>query len=276
MLIKSDFHSHSQCSYDATNVIEDMCNAVKNYGYVNLGITDHLNFNDKKFIGDVKSSAMAVKEMQQKYPFLVLGVELTPIAKPEFDYKSKHGVRDGYIPPVDFSDEIELGLSKEELIRLGVRYGVGGSHWRIDYPFLEKNKDLQSTIKEWFRQQMWLSQDERVTILAHPWNNYSWFEDFSVIPNSMNDELISALKENGKYMECNARFFNNDKVSEKFRRQYADFLRNAFERGVLITYGSDSHNAYSKDELYRRLNTEKYLIDVGFKDGDIASVIKYW
>ena len=279
MLIKSEWHTHSEYSYDASNLLEDIGKTAQEQGLLAVGITDHLNYNDKSFIGNLKDSAKGVKEAQKKYPLLVLGVELTPIAKPLFDYIAKNGTRDGYEAPLEnFSDKIELGLSKEELISLGVRYAVGGAHWRVDSPISQLNKDMLSTIKEWFRLQMFLSQDERVTVLAHPWYNGAgdWYQDFSVIPKSMNDEIFSALKQNGKYMECNSYFFNTDRTGEKFRRQYAEFLRSAFEYGVNITYGSDSHKCYGTDSASRRLTTEKYLREVGFKDGDISQVTKFW
>lgn len=62
--------------------------------------THHLNYNDEKFLGDLGASVAAVKEAQKKHPGIVLGVELTPIEKPEFDYIEKHGTREGYIAPL--------------------------------------------------------------------------------------------------------------------------------------------------------------------------------
>ena len=109
-----------------------------------------------------------------------------------------------------------------------------------------------------------------MTILGHPWwcSQRLWYEDFSVIPRSMNMELAAALKENKKYVECNLHFFRPTKKTEKFRCQYAEFLRELHEMGIPVTYGSDSHNVYST-EIHL---AEKYLEDVGFKDGDIAEI----
>jgi histidinol phosphatase-like PHP family hydrolase len=103
--------------------------------------------------------------------------------------------------------------------------------------------DLDATIKEWHRQQLWLACDERVTILAHPWYNGKglWYQEFSVIPHSMHLELGAALKENGKFVECNSQFVRRDNQTEKYRYQYAEFLRELFEMGIPMTYGSDMH-----------------------------------
>ena len=82
----------------------------------------------------------------------------------------------------------------------------------------------------------------------------------------MNTDIGAALKENGKYVECNAHFFVCEKATEKFRNQYAEFLRELFEMGVPVTYGSDSHSGYPDMRRF----PEAYLAKAGFKDGDIS------
>ena len=188
------------------------------------------------------------------------------------DYIAASGTREGYEPPeTDKPYDIELACSKEELVGLGVRYAIGASHWRVDLPFAKKQApDLDVCIKEWYRQQMWLACDERVTVLGHPWYHGKgiWYEDFSVIPRSMNADIAAALKENGKYVECNSQFFHTHLATEKFRHQYAEFLRSLFELGVPVTYGSDSHTGYGDN----RAKTEYYLAAAGFSAGDIVEL----
>ena len=274
MIIHSDWHIHSEHSYDASSTLESIAAEAQRQDLRFVGITDHANFNDEKFLGDLRSSAAGVTEAQKKYPFMVLGVELTPIEKPEFDYIAKTGTREGYEPPEqDKPYGIELAASKEELISLGVRYAIGASHWRVDIPYAKKfHTDTDLCIREWYRQQMWLACDERVTILGHPWyiGKGLWYEDFSVIPRSMNADIAAALKENRKYVECNSHFFLTDKATEKFRHQYAEFLRELFEMGIPVTYGSDSHHNYGD----ARERVEKYLSAAGFKDGDFSELSK--
>lgn len=271
-MIHSDWHIHSEYSYDASAPIETIASNSKAQGLRFVGITDHANFNDEKFMGDLRASAAAVKEAQKRYPYMILGVELTPIEKPEFDYIAKTGTREGYLPPEQGTPYgIELAATKEELISLGVRYAIGAAHWRVDVPGAKALPvDLDACIKEWYRQQMWLACDERVTVLGHPWYHGKaiWYDDFSIIPRSMNIDIASALKENGKYVECNSHFFTSGKATEKFRRQYAEFLRELFEMGIPVTYGSDSHNGYAD----MRPAVEKYLLAVGFRDGDISEL----
>ena len=271
-MIHSDWHIHSQYSFDESTPLQVIAENAKRQGLRMIGITDHVNFNDRKFIGDLHNSVAAVKEMQKKYPFMVLSVELTPIEKPEFDYIAKQGTRDGYVAPrVDAPFDIELAASKEELMALGVRYAIGAAHWRVDVPGAKQlPPDLDACIKEWYRQQLWLACDERVTILGHPWYHGKgiWYEDFSVIPRSMKMDVAAALKENGKSVECNSHFFHTENATEKFRNQYAEFLRELFEMGISVTYGSDDHKGYSDS----REKVEKYLKKAGFNEGDISEL----
>ena len=272
MIIHSDWHMHSEASYDSNLPLEEIALAAEKFGFRKMGVTDHVNFNDQKFLADLKKSAESVNAFKKKFPNIVSGVELTPIAKAEFDYIAKTGTRDGYIPTGSMkNDGIELGQSKEVLEQLGVLYGIGAAHWRLDVTNDDPMAfDLKDSIKEWYRLQMWLANDERVTILGHPWWNSKglWYEDFSVIPHSMHMDIAAALKQNGKYIECNSHFFRSDKSTEKFRHQYAEFLRELFEMGIPVPYGSDSHSTYAGDYL----NVEKYLIPAGFKDGDISEI----
>ncbi len=274
MIIHSDWHIHSEASYDSTLTLDEIANTSEKNDFKYVGITDHVNFNDRSFLNDINRSATIVKEFQAKHPNFVLGVELTPVAKPEFDYISKSGTREGFNPPILSKPfDIELALSKEQMKELGIRYAIGASHWRVDLPY-EKKLQLEKDgcIKEWFRQQMWLACDNRITVLGHPWYNgeHLWYEDFDIIPQSMNNELASAVKENGKYVECNSHFFCTQTATEKFRYQYAEFLKELNEMGIPITYGSDSHNKYSNAHV----TTEKYLSEVGFRDGDIVEISK--
>lgn len=271
MIITSDWHIHSEFSYDASLPLSEIAENAKSFGFKKVGITDHVNFNDKSFLGDLAASAKGVSEFQKTHPAIILGVELTPIEKPEFDYIVKHGTRDGYVPPISEKPyEIELAVTKEELIAHGVRYAIGASHWRVDVPNGRKlPADRDAEIREWYRQQLWLANDPRVTVLGHPWWNPSgvWYEDFSVIPRSMHMDIAESLLKNKKYIEYNSSGLFQAK-SDKFRMQYAEFIRELFEMGVPVTYGSDSHKQY----IDKHSEVEKVLYEVGFREGDFSEI----
>ncbi len=272
MIIRSDWHIHTEASYDASLPLREILETAQTMGIEKLGITDHLNFNDRAFVGNLLQSVRDVKALQPQFPQLVMGVELTPIEKPEFDYIAKTGTREGYEPPIqDKPYDLELAMTKEELMALGVRYAVGGAHWRLDVPHARQlPADLDACLREWHRQQLWLTCDERVTILAHPWYNGRalWYADFDIIPRSMKMELAAALKEKGKFVECNGDVLCDARTSERFRRQYTEFMRELFEMGIPVTYGSDSHTVYAP---HRDL-TEQYLRAVGFREGDFSTL----
>lgn len=271
MIINSDWHMHSEHSYDSTLEADTLVPMLREIGLTSFGITDHVNYNEECYFDAIRGCAPHVRELKKSYPELHLGVELTPINKPEFDYLAMHDSREGYIPPSTTEPYgIEVAMSAEELSEYGVEYVVGASHWRVDVADKNEPCELDKLIREWHRQQMWLANDERITILGHPWYNgrAAWYGDFSIIPRSMHDELFSALKENGKYMECNVDVLLSWKADERFHMQYAEFLREGFERGVPITYGSDSHNKY----IDRRDKAEAMLSRVGFKEGDFSTL----
>ncbi len=271
MIIRSDWHIHSEASYDASLPLQTIADTSREYGFRRVGITDHANFNDEKFIRDLQTSAQAVTAFQKSDPRMILGVELTPIEMPLFQHIAATGTREGYEAPIQSEPYgIELARSKEELKAMGVRYAIGAAHWRVDVPNRQLlPPELEPNIREWHRQQMWLACDDRVTILGHPWYHGKriWYEDFSVIPASMHEELGAVLKENHKYVECNAGFFM-PQFNEKFRYQYAEFLRQLFEIGIPVTYGSDAHNGYPPNHLL----AEPYLAAVGFVDGDFSDI----
>ena len=274
-MIYSDWHIHSYASYDSTLSIEEIARESAALGLKRFGITDHINYNEPSFLSVIRDSREALEKAKAADPTLegrvTLGVELTPIAKPEFDYLAIHKSREGFEPPCsDKPYDIELAVSKEELIANGYRYAVCASHWRVDVADKSAPTTLDGLIREWHRQQMWLATDERTTVLGHPWYNGrgAWYSDFSVIPQSMHDELASALLESNKYVECNLGVICSHLADDRFSRTYAEYLRYMFERGLRITYGSDSHNRYNKG-LAR---AEEYLRLAGFKDGDFSDI----
>ena len=71
-MIHSDWHIHSEHSYDATSTLESIAVEAQRQNLRFVGITDHANFNDEKFLGDLPSSVAGVKEAQKKYPFMIL------------------------------------------------------------------------------------------------------------------------------------------------------------------------------------------------------------
>lgn len=277
-MIHSDLHIHSLYSYDAWLPLSTIVAVAEERGYRQVGVTDHFNLNNTKFRNHIAESAKYVKRMQKDHPTLLLGVELTPIAKPLYDFYTTHPDCKGYDPegfvypsapsPYGF----EMAASKEELVAMGIQYAVAAAHGYIDTPGCSF-RDMKENIAAWHRMQMYLACDERTTVLGHPYYHglALWYEDFSVIPHSMHEELAAALKENGKYIEMNRDMLHARETSEKFRYEYAEFMRFMLESGVRVTYGSDKHGGYLSDH---REEIGVYLKAAGFKDGDFSEIAK--
>ena len=277
-MIHSDLHIHSEYSYDAVLPLATILEKAKERGYRQVGVTDHLNLPNNKFIGCLSESAKHVLEAKKTNPILLLGVELTPIEKPFYDFNRQNPTSEGYSPAGytppnllagESSYPLEMALSKEELMAYGVQYAVAAAHGYIDVPHPDV-RDKMATIAAWERMQLYLAADERTTILGHPYYHglQIWYDDFSVIPYSTHEELAAALVENGKYLEMNVDLLVHPKTTELFRHQYAEYMRFMFEKGVRITYGSDSHGGYGD----QRPLIYPYLEKAGFKDGDFSEL----
>lgn len=276
-MIHSDLHIHSEYSYDSALPLETIIKEAEARGYRQVGVTDHLNLPNHKFIGCIERSAENVRKMQKDHPILLLGVELTPIEKPFYDFCVKYPETEWYNPPgytpptsgVPIPYPYEMGMSKEELMALGVQYAVAAAHGYIDTPAPDV-RSIKDCVDAWYRMHMYLAQDERTTILGHPYYHglHLWYDDFSVVPKSAHEELAAALKEKNKLLEMNVDMIVNDIASERFKQQYAEYIRFMFESGVRITYGSDAHGGYPD----RREDLYPYLAAVGFRDGDFSEL----
>ncbi|MDF2986308.1 MAG: histidinol phosphate phosphatase HisJ family [Eubacterium sp.] len=278
-MYNSDWHIHSEASYDAELTLKELISSAQKMGLKQFGITDHANYNTHSFMGNIHKSK-CLYEMNRCEGFY-LGVELTPISRPLYDHCALYGTMEGYIPISQESPyEIELALSLDEMRELGILYAVGAAHWVLNVPY-EQDK----IIREWHRQQMYLACDPRVDILGHTWRFWGpdiwcdqeghyfdkpWFSDFDVIPRSMHDELAAALKENNVCIEANSTMILGERYPENFYRKYNEYLRYMFEKGVRITFGSDSHGPQYHD---LGIQVEAALGEVGFKSGDFSSPV---
>ena len=81
-MIHSDWHIHSEYSYDAQNPLSLIGTNTAAQGLRFAGITDHANFNDTKFLGDLRASVEGVKEAQKtffEYHAMRYRAEYTPL-----------------------------------------------------------------------------------------------------------------------------------------------------------------------------------------------------
>lgn len=268
LIYNTDWHIHSEASYDASLTVEELVNTAKKMGIKKFGITDHANLNIPSFWNNMHES----KRLYDKYKHdgFYFGVELTTIPKSLYDYCAKHGTNEGYeYTSVDEDPGLEFMLTLEDMEKLGIMYSVAAAHSSFN---VEPEQD--KIISEWHRQQMYIVKDPRVDVLAHPWwcwRSQKWTDkemaDFSKVPKYMHDELASAMIENDVRIEANPSMLFGEDFPESFYREYNEFLRDMFERGVKIVFGSDTHNPPYKDH---RKDLEKALGIVGFQCSDFS------
>lgn len=274
---ESDWHIHTEASYDAEIKVPDLIERADENGIRQFGITDHVNY------------PFMVRHLERSRDLFLankrggfhLGVELTTIPKSQYDFALNHPADPdnrktwfrGYIPPIFKKDGIALSLSEEEIERCKVEYVVAGAHWSFS-----PSQTRKATIKSYQAQQMFIAQQSYVDIIAHPWWVYMgrfykngimtgpWYDDFNIIPQSMHDEFAAAVLENGKMVELNTDFFVSDNYTEKFKRQYAEYICVLYEKGISITIGSDLHGGYTAHHKQVR----RYMEPLGFTKDSFA------
>jgi len=282
----SDWHIHTEASYDAHLTFAELIKKTREFGITQFGVTDHVNFQYMERYHLKKSRELFEKNYVEGMHF---GVELTPIPLDYHEYSLKGNYdfsthnENGHIPgymEIAFhgANDLVLVLTEEQIRKNKIEYVVCAAHWVWDIP-----KDDKEIIKSYEQQQMLCATDSRVDIIGHPWwvpwfptwekyfcdNNAKvtglWFDDFNILPKSLHTEFASAAIENNKCIEMNTSFFQTDIYTEKFKHQYAEYMRMLFEMGARITIGTDAHKHYENPQI-----SEKYLAYAGFKAGDFS------
>ena len=271
----SDFHIHSENSCDSASLkMPDLVEQTKILGIEMCGVSDHLHTPIN--LTDIYNSYAAFKK--NKREGFHFGIELSVISKWELDrilmndYDRSAPPIYGYRTGGPKGGKLELGIDMDAMTTLNIDYAIGGVHWPMYVPY-----EIDDLIYDYHRQLMFLAQDERIDIIAHPWwwmitkerPEPYWTADFSVIPKGMHEEFISAVKQSGKCVEINlhAMLFNT-KYSDKFKIQYLDYLRRIFENDVPMTIGSDCHKGNYID--FQAFSAEA-LGSVGFTRSDFSA-----
>lgn len=258
MAITTDWHIHSKCSCDSACMdFEDLVQEAEKLGITDFGISDH--YHTRLQEADIAASRMEYEKTLKRHPELSghfhFGIEATivsewevnKIAFGDYDKPPVYGFRTGgpENAPVVFD------FDEEFIDKYNIEYVVAGMHW----PMYCKT-DLQSIIKEYHRQYMFAATNKYTDILAHylwwdstlfhnVWNLPDYknpFMDFSVIPESMKNELKYALLENKVAFELNGWLFS-DNLPEQFVDSYLNWVSELQESGIKIAMGSDCHSS---------------------------------
>ncbi len=252
-MINNDYHIHTNNSCDGASMpYEVLIKKAKEKGIKDYGVTDHIH-TPYNFPDIIKSHQAFLKN---KVPGMHFGVEvssvttweLNKISKGDYEGNITYGIREGG------PKETNLAIAIDEVFikKYDIEFVVGGTHWLMYQEYTREN-----LIKDYHRQNMFLATHPLVNIVAHPWwymgpyknkeNQYAtlpWFDDFTVIPNSIHKEFANALIENNSYHEINlGAIVLSPAYTEKFKVQYLDYLFYMKSLGVKFSIGSDCHNA---------------------------------
>ncbi len=214
-------------------------------GIERYGITDHIHTQYN--YPDILNSKKAYKENQDEGFFF--GIEVSCVSEWELNLISSgfvydnitYGIRQGG----PRNGPLAIAINEEFIKSHDIKFVVAGTHWPM---YVEPVSS--ELIKDYHRQNMFLSQHGLVDIVAHPWwclgpCENSWINDFSLIPQSMHREFAASCIENNKLVEINlSAMLLTIRYSEKFKKEYIEYLVFLKELGVHFSIGSDCHNEF--------------------------------
>ena len=283
MKIRQNLHIHSSHSCDsACATLNDIQQEMLKYGMTEFGISDHLHTNYN--LCDIQGARndFLCYDRPKNFHF---GIEISGLSEWERDKIASGNYTRFFDDPVygirfeegPSDSPVCIGITEEEIQKLGIEYVIGGVHW----PLYAK-PTREGAYYDFFRQQMYLIENPLVDILAHPWDAIEkaagdWYHhrdadhiDYDAIlhiPQEYNDKLMEALLKNGKCAELNLSVLNAAGTPEKCRKYYWNLMAQWREAGVKFTIGSDQHSAHYDPYLF---SCSELLLDAyGFKDSDI-------
>lgn len=254
MNIASDWHIHSRNSCDSASlVVRELLDEAGAKGIRDFGLTDHIHssFN----LPDLDKSR-AEFDAASPSAHVHFGVEVSVMSTWEIERIANgasgdltYGIRVG--GPAGAS--LALGLTQTDKKRLGIEFVVGGTHWPMYVPF-----EREAIILDYHRQNMFLACHPMVDIVAHPWwwqghwqgsdgmfTTEPWLDDFGHIPRSLHDEFAQAILQHGKKVEINiGGMLLTARYTERFKKQYLEYLAYLASKGVPLSIGSDCHSPH--------------------------------
>lgn len=280
MILRKDWHIHSMYSTSCgcpKASIEKVYLQAKAAGIEEFGITDHLHTFAN--VPSLKSARREFDSLDADSSFH-FGVELSCVREDDIIYsksalsKNIHG-----LSPTERESPLAVCIPEELLDILKFEYIIGGVHWS----FCDM-RDRMNVIRSYHKQHMFLIQHPLVDIIAHPWwwehddykdaqgkyNSFPWFDNFEVIPQSIHDEFIAAAIEYDKAIEINPEAtFLYELFSERFRKQYLEYLQMLKQSGVRLSIGTDQH---SNGYIPRLQVYESYIDNLGINESDLWDI----
>ena len=102
------------------------------------------------------------------------------------------------------------------------------------------------------------------------YTSFPWFDDFGVVPQSVHEEFAAAACEHNVAIEINPdATFLYEMYSERFQKQYLEFLQMLQGLGVRFSIGTDQH---SNGYIPRLQAYESYLSQLGLNQEDFWDI----
>ena len=221
--INCDYHIHTRylgCG-NQTMEVERIVRRGEELGLTSLAITDHLN---------------RLEQLPQHLPIAEDIHGLDTLVDVYFGVELNFLECDGDFP-----------YSKEIRDQVGFQFAIGGIHGTYLSTY-----DLEEIVAIQHRHHLKTCEDPLIDVLVHPWwfgkgefdlKGFPWFDDMSVVPESLTRELAQAAKETNTAIEINAcAILCSPYYGGKFQEQYLNYLQILKEEGVKFALGSDAHD----------------------------------
>lgn len=275
MKLHCDWHMHSQhspCGAEESSYVE-VVKTARAAGLTEFGITDHLHGRrNEEALRRARADFEGLKDGEGVH----FGLEVSCVRKWDVAGDGADCDLHGHRPGGPAGDEPAFYLPAELLSELKAEYVIGGVHWPQGVPW-----EREAVIRSYHRQYLSCAAHPRVNVVAHPWwwaghwqgadgkyTTLPWFDDFSVIPRSMHDELAAAAREHDTAVEINAgAVFHNGLYPQSFKESYLEYLAYLKERGVRFSVATDSHRL---EELAVRLELLETVVEkLGLREEEI-------
>ncbi len=218
-----DYHIHTKylgCAND-TMEVPAIVKECKRLGVTSLGITDHLNTLDRLNLHvSIKND---IGELDADIS-VFFGVELNFLAA-----------------------DSNFAFSPDIKEQYGFQFAIGGIH----STYLE-TYDLKQIVDVQHRHHLRTCRDPLVDVLVHPYwfskgefdkKGWHWFDSLQGVPESYARELGQTARETDTAIEINAcANLTNPAYSERYVKEYTEFLSVVAEEGCCFSLGSDAHD----------------------------------
>ena len=207
-MIKTDMHLHSSFS-DGKNTPEEIVLEAIRLRYSTIAITDHVR-RTTNWLEALCEEISRLKRLFSSRITIYSGIEVKVT-----------NLRGDVDACPDFFDKVDVTLGAFHRIPIG-------EDEYMSHDEIKRNKN--TALSNWFTSMMYLLENDRVTIIAHPTAILK--RNHIDVPYEMKSDIARKAAQHGKTFEINIRYQVPDE-------EFLDLLKGY---KVMMTFGSDSHS----------------------------------